>query len=73
LPKHNTQKPKDLVKKAIMASSNEGDLVVDYFSGSGTTAIAAEELNRNSIVFHINKICIQMLEERIKNELNPTK
>lgn len=70
LTKHNTQKPKDLVKKIIKASSNVGDLVVDYFSGSGTTAIAAEELGRNSIVFDINKTCIQMLEERIKNELN---
>jgi site-specific DNA-methyltransferase (adenine-specific) len=70
LTKHNTQKPKDLVKKIITASSNKGDLVVDYFSGSGTTAIAAEELGRNSIVFDINKVCIKMLEERIKNELN---
>jgi site-specific DNA-methyltransferase (adenine-specific) len=69
LPKHNTQKPKDLVKRIITASSNEGDLIVDYFSGSGTTAISAEELGRNSIVFDINKICIQMLEQRIKNEL----
>lgn len=70
LPKHNTQKPKDLVKKIIKASSNIGDLVVDYFSGSGTSAIASEELGRDSIVFDLNKICIQMLEERIKNELN---
>jgi site-specific DNA-methyltransferase (adenine-specific) len=70
LPKHNTQKPKDLVKKIITASSNEGDLIVDYFSGSGTTAIASEELGRNSIVFDVNKICIKMLEERIKNELS---
>lgn len=69
LTKHNTQKPKDLVKKIIMASSNKGDLVVDYFSGSGTTAIAAEELERNSIVFDVNIICIEMLKERIKNEL----
>lgn len=70
LQKHNTQKPKDLVKKIITASSNKNDLVVDYFSGSGTTSIAAEELGRESIVFDINKTCILMLEERIKNELN---
>ena len=69
LKKHNTQKPKDLVKKCILVSTNEGDLIVDYFSGSGTTAIASEELKRNSIVFDINKTCIQMLETRIKNEL----
>lgn len=70
LTKHNTQKPKDLVKRAILASSNPGDLVCDYFSGSGTTAIASEELCRNSIVFDINKNCIKMLQTRIENELN---
>lgn len=67
--KHNTQKPKELVKRCILASSNKGDLVVDYFSGSGTTAISAEELNRNSIVFDINKTYIEILKTRINNEL----
>lgn len=69
LQKHNTQKPKDLVKKCIKASSNPGDIIVDYFSGSGTTAIASEELGRKSIVFDPNITCIKMLETRIKNEL----
>lgn len=69
LQKHNTQKPKDLVKKCIKASSNPGDVVVDYFAGSGTTSIASEELGRKSITFDPNKICIEMLETRIKNEL----
>jgi len=69
LEKHNTQKPKSLVKKCIIASSNEGDLIVDYFSGSGTTAIASEETGRNSIVFDINSTCIEMLKTRIANEL----
>jgi len=68
LMKHNTQKPKKLVKRCILASTDEKDLVVDYFVGSGTTAIAAKELNRNYIVFDINENCIKMLEERIKNE-----
>lgn len=70
LQKHNTQKPKDLVKKCIKASSNPGEIVVDYFSGSGTTAIASEELGRKSITFDPNQVCIKMLETRIKNELN---
>ena len=68
LIKHNTQKPKDLVKRCILATTDENDLVVDYFSGSGTTAIASKELNRNYIVFDINVNCIKMLEERLKNE-----
>ena len=69
LTKHNTQKPKDLVKKCILASTNLGDTIVDYFSGSGTTAIASEETGRNSIVFDINVTCIEMLKTRINNEL----
>jgi site-specific DNA-methyltransferase (adenine-specific) len=73
LEKHNTQKPKDLVKKCIIASSNEGDLIVDYFSGSGTTAIASEETKRNSIVFDLNTVCIDMLKTRMNNELKPEK
>lgn len=43
---HPTQKPEELVRKFILASSNEGDLVVDPFSGSGTTCVCSEQLNR---------------------------
>ena len=43
---HPTQKPEELVRKIVLASSNEGDLVLDPFSGSGTTAVVAEQLNR---------------------------
>jgi site-specific DNA-methyltransferase (adenine-specific) len=41
-----TQKPLKLVHRAILASTQEGDLVLDPFCGSGTTAVAAKELNR---------------------------
>ncbi|MBC8147091.1 MAG: site-specific DNA-methyltransferase [Bacteroidetes bacterium] len=67
--KHNTQKSKKMVKRCILASSNKGDLVVDYFSGSGTTAIAAEEAGRDSIVFEINENYIKILQKRIEIEL----
>lgn len=43
---HPTQKPEELVRKIILASSNPGDLVVDPFLGSGTTAVVAEQLKR---------------------------
>lgn len=43
---HPTQKPEELIRKIILASSNEGDLVVDPFSGSGTTLVCAEQLQR---------------------------
>lgn len=68
LIKHNTQKPKELVKRCIIATTDENDIVCDYFSGSGTTAIASKELNRDYIVFDVNENCIKMLEERLKNE-----
>ena len=43
---HPTQKPEELVRRFILASSNSGDLVVDPFSGSGTTLVCAEQLGR---------------------------
>jgi site-specific DNA-methyltransferase (adenine-specific) len=43
---HPTQKPLRLVRRALLASTGEGDLVFDPFCGSGTTAVAAKELNR---------------------------
>jgi len=46
---HPTQKPKELIKNIILHSSNETDTILDPFSGSGTTAIACLELNRNFI------------------------
>lgn len=43
---HPTQKPEELFRKLILASSNEGDLIIDPFLGSGTTAVAAQQLKR---------------------------
>jgi len=43
---HPTQKPEELLRKIILASSNPGDLVIDPFLGSGTTAVVAEQLKR---------------------------
>jgi site-specific DNA-methyltransferase (adenine-specific) len=43
---HPTQKPLRLLRRALLASTREGDLVFDPFCGSGTTAVAAKELNR---------------------------
>lgn len=48
-PSYPTEKNLDLLKFIIEASSNEGDLVLDCFCGSGTTLVAAQELNRNWI------------------------
>ncbi len=44
--RHPTQKPLRLIRRALLACTREGGLVFDPFSGSGTTAVAAKELNR---------------------------
>ncbi len=44
---HPTQKPEELLRKLVLASSNVGGLIVDPFLGSGTTAVVAEQLRRN--------------------------
>lgn len=46
---HNTQKPLDLLRRVILASTKQGDVILDPFLGSGTTAAAAKELGRNFI------------------------
>lgn len=45
--KHPTQKPEELLRRIVLASSNVGDLVIDPFLGSGTTTVVAEQLKRN--------------------------
>ena len=48
--RHPTQKPEALIRKLLLASTNENDLVVDPFSGSGTTAVVATQLRRKFLV-----------------------
>ncbi len=52
---HLTPKPLDMIERIIKASSNEGDLILDCFMGSGTTARACKNLNRNFIGCEKNK------------------
>lgn len=52
---HPTIKPIKLIKNLILNSSNENDIVLDCFSGSGTTCVAAKELNRQFIGIEIDK------------------
>jgi len=60
-----TQKPEALLERIIMASSNEGDLVVDVFCGSGTTAAVAEKLGRKWIVADLGKFAIHTTRKRM--------
>jgi len=60
-----TQKPEALLERIIKASSNEGDLVADFFCGSGTTAAVAEKLGRKWIVSDLGKFAIHTTRKRL--------
>lgn len=67
-----TQKPEALLERFIKASSNEGDLVCDFFGGSGTTAAVAERLGRRWITCDIGKPAALVMRKRfIDQEVNP--
>lgn len=63
---HITPKPLELVERIIKASSNEGDLVLDCFVGSGTTALVAKKLKRNFIGCDNNKNYVKLAKEKLK-------
>lgn len=63
---HKTQKPLKVCIPFIEISSNEGDVVLDPFMGSGTTAIACLKTNRNYIGYEINDDFHTIIKERIK-------
>lgn len=60
-----TQKPEALVERIIRASSNDGDIVLDCFAGSGTTAAAAEKLGRRWIAMDCGKLAIYTTQKRL--------
>jgi adenine-specific DNA-methyltransferase len=60
-----TQKPEAILERIIRASSNEDDLVADFFGGSGTTAVVAEKLNRRWISSDLGKFAIHTTRKRL--------
>lgn len=62
-----TQKPEELMERIVKASSNMGDVILDCFAGSGTTAAAAEKSNRKWIVCDFGKHAIYTMQKRILN------
>ena len=62
-----TQKPEALLERIIKASSNEGDIVMDFFAGSGTTLSVAEKLDRKWIGCDCGKLAIYTIQKRILN------
>ncbi|MEJ2757972.1 MAG: site-specific DNA-methyltransferase [Anaerolineales bacterium] len=63
-----TQKPLGILRRIVLASSNEGDLVMDFFAGSGTTGEAALELGRNFILVDDNPTAIEVMKKRFSEK-----
>jgi site-specific DNA-methyltransferase (adenine-specific) len=65
--KHPTQKPVALIERCLLASTNEGDLVLDPFLGGGTTAIAAIKLKRGCVGIELDEAHAKLAEKRLKD------
>ncbi|MFM5968581.1 MAG: DNA-methyltransferase, partial [Micrococcales bacterium] len=63
-----TQKPLGILRRIIQASSKEGDLVLDFFAGSGTTGAAAAELGRRFILIDQNPESIAVISGRLEKQ-----
>lgn len=63
-----TQKPLGIMRRIILASSNEGDLVLDFFGGSGSTGAACLEYNRRFILIDNNPQSIQIMRKRFDGQ-----
>lgn len=66
----DTQKSEALIRRFIIASTNEKDLVLDFFGGSGTTASVAHKLNRRYITIEQMESQISLIVPRLKNVIN---
>jgi len=68
---HPAQKPVELIGKILQEYSNETDLILDPFLGSGTTAVACKRLNRRFIGIEISEKYCQIARDRLNNEAEP--
>jgi site-specific DNA-methyltransferase (adenine-specific) len=62
---HPTQKPEGLVERMVLASSNEGETVLDPFAGSGTTLRVCQQLDRHCIGFELNPDYVTLIQQRL--------
>lgn len=68
-----TRLPEKLVEKMILYSSDEGDIILDPFAGSGTVGYCAKKLNRNFICFEIVKEYVEIAKYRLQHGVFPKK
>ena len=65
---HPSQKPLALIRELVSIFSNEGDIILDPFLGSGTTAVACKQLNRNFIGIEISEKYCEIARKRLEQE-----
>ena len=66
---YDTQKPKALLERVVKAFSNEGDVVADFFCGSGTSLVVAKELGRQYIGCDISPRAIELANQRLTSNI----
>ena len=71
--KHPTQKPVALIERCLLASTNEGDLVLDPFLGGGTTAVAALRLKRGCVGIELDEAHAKLATKRVAEEIKKPK
>jgi len=65
---HQNEKPLELIKQCIEKHSNEGDMILDPFAGSGTTGVACKNLNRNYILIEKEPKYYDLMKDRIESQ-----
>jgi site-specific DNA-methyltransferase (adenine-specific) len=73
LGKHPTQKPIALVERCLLASTNEADLVLDPFLGSGTTAVACLRAKRQCVGIELDRAHLELAKQRVVAEVEATR
>ena len=63
---HPAEKPVEIIKKMLEETTEKGDVVLDAFMGSGTTAVACKQMGRNFIGFELNPEYVKIAEERLR-------
>lgn len=64
---HTIQKPEALIRRIVLASSIEGDIVLDPFTGTGTCPVVCKELNRNYVAIDKDPEMVKIATQRLKN------
>lgn len=67
---HSTQKPEELLKRIILTSTKEGDIILDPMAGTGTTGFVAKQLNRKFVMVEINKNYVDAIVKRFNLKFN---